>query len=91
MYEVGRVYIWQNCTGDLACLNGTETIVLEAASRYLSDKGRWEFGCLTDTQDPLGDPEVEVYAEPGDLRPKYPPSGEQSVLDLFKRPELEPA
>jgi hypothetical protein len=32
-----------------------------------------------------------VYAEPGDLRPKYPPSGEQSVLDLFKRPELEPA
>jgi hypothetical protein len=38
MYEVGRVYIWQNQVGALESLNGSETTVIEKGAYALSDE-----------------------------------------------------
>ena len=84
MYEIGRVYIWQNQTR--FAINGTECTVLSKPIYFLDDDtGRLEIGQETDTWiDGL-----QIMAEPGDLRPKSPPSGEQSIRDLFANPVIE--
>lgn len=87
MYVIGKVYIWQNQTGETAFLNGSETIVMEAPKLY----GFWPAPLQrTDTQHP-SDPKIFALAAEGDLRLKEPPTGELSILELFKQPQLEPA
>lgn len=91
-YEVGKVYIWQNQVGDLAHFNGTECTVIGEAEQYIEQSGALKIGHLTDSMDDYArQHDCAIYAELGDLRPKNPPKGEQSVRDLFKLPELETA
>lgn len=84
MYEIGRVYVWQNQVGPFACLNGKETTVIGPLESH------WQYptriGQRTDTLDPTA-PGV-LHAEHGDLRPKNDPKGERGIMDLFKLPEL---
>jgi hypothetical protein len=90
-YEVGRVYIWQNQVGDLAHYNGTECTIT-GPERTFNElyTGLPEKGWPTDTPPPAYcAPGTTFYALPGDLRPKNPPPGEQSVLDMFKQTEPE--
>lgn len=89
MYQIGVVYVWQNQSGILAHLNGLETVVLGLPEEYEDiDTGMSAVGQETDTIDDG----YTVYAEPGDLRRKNPPSGEKSVMDLFEfQPEMEPS
>lgn len=90
MYEIGRVYIWQNQSGVLAHLNGTETTVVGPVETHLDlITGKRLQGQATDSTCPRDS--NFYFAEAGDLRPKNPPAGERSVLDLFKLPELETA
>lgn len=92
MYEIGRVYVWQNRTGDAARLNGQETIVIDRA-RITKDRitGRIALTQMTDT------PSVTnlggyVSAEHGELRPKNPPPGEQKIRSMFEpKPVMEVA
>ena len=95
MYEVNRVYIFQNQVGMFAYLNGQETTVIGPPRKLPNPLcGHGGLHQETDTPPPhwlRGVTETNVFAGPGDLRPKDAPPGEQSVLDLFKLPELEPA
>ena len=91
MYQLNTVYIWQNQVGKYAVLNGTETTVL--GGPYQPDENDevvwWETNTLPpDETDPN---EWFMTAYVGDLRPKDPPSGEKSILELFTLPVLEPA
>jgi len=86
-YEVGRVYVWQNCTGRWSYLNGKETTVIGSARQYISDENKVHVGQETDTPS-VNFPLQFIMALPGDLRPKRPPPGEQSVLDMFKQPYM---
>jgi hypothetical protein len=89
-YEVGRVYVWQGLkTPIFGHLNGTETTVTGdiMLAPYVFQGGQG-YGQPTDTILPNG---MQAVARPGQLRPKDPPPGEQSVLDLFKTPEPEHA
>lgn len=91
LYEVGQVYIWQNQTGELAYLNGTECTVLGDMCEWGGENLPGFWGQETDS---LSSDDMGVFswiAEAGDLRPKGTPSGESSITDLFKLPELEPA
>lgn len=82
LYEVGRVYVWQNQRAHYEHLNGLETTVTGDIVQSGFD-GR--SGQQTDTISQFtGSP---IMAEAGDLRAKSPPQGEQSVLDQFKAPE----
>ena len=88
MYKKGVVYIWQNMPDENSCLNGVETTVTEGPLNLLnSHRIFW----ITDTQSPTVSEPCAMLAEKGDLREKYPPSGELSILELFKQPELQPA
>lgn len=94
MYKQDVVYIWQNQVGEYAYLNGVECMLTSGINPpdIDSDKYYW----WTDTKHvkaPLEEqgPEWTMMAWAGDLREKYPPSGERSILELFKQPELEPA
>lgn len=84
MYEIGKIYIWQNQVGQYAHYNGTECTPVEPASWWrVNDDGRMLWAQLVDCYD--GYP---MCAERGDLRPKNPPPGERSINDLFKLPAL---
>lgn len=86
-YEVGRVYIWQNAVGIWAHLNGTETTVTGHAIIHDCLDSKQQFiGQVTDTPS-WRVRDGFIIAEPGDLRPKHLPPGEQGVRDLFKLPE----
>ncbi|WP_290872081.1 hypothetical protein [Aquabacterium sp.] len=87
IYEIGRVYIWQNQTGEMAFLNGTECTVVGHMEYFkILNRDDWEWGQETDSFDH----ESDFMAQAGDLRPKDPPPGEKSISDLFKLPQLEP-
>lgn len=91
MYKTGVVYIWQNQVGEYSFLNGMETTVLTGPHKAIGAGMQtwWE----TDSLLP-GKPNLKqwyIVAFPGDLREKEPPSGERSILELFKQPELQPA
>ena len=92
MYEVNKVYIWYNQVGEFAYLNGVECTVTGPFERFTSAMTNTpEWGWPTDTAGyPPWDNRV-TYAEAGDLREKNPPTGEQSIKNLFKLPELEEA
>lgn len=90
MYEIGRVYIWQNQVGDLVFLNGSETTVTGPPARHQTLTGPVRLGQLTDSEAP-GMPKYRLIAEAGDLRPKNDPAGERGIMDLFKLPEVETA
>lgn len=82
LYDVGRVYVWQNLRWPYECLNGLDTTVTDDIL-HCDVTGR--NGQQTDTiWQCSGSP---MIAEAGDLRSKNPPSGELSVLDQFKSPE----
>ena len=88
MYQCGITYIWQNQTGRHAHLNGQET---QVTSEYRTFSGIGFLGTrkgwATETPTPYGG---FVLAEPGDLRPKNPPSGERKALELFNdKPVME--
>lgn len=89
-YEIGRVYIWQNCEGRWAYLNGQETTVTSLPKTLIDAFTLLPVICCeTDTPTPPWVPCLfpTLAAKAGKLRPKNPPPGEQSVLDLFKQPE----
>ena len=92
MYEVGKVYIWQNCGGEFSVLNGTETIVLPGLVETFSISSQSILiGQNTDTIWP-DNWTGNVPATPGKLRPKNPPSGEQLIRTMFEpKPVMEPA
>jgi hypothetical protein len=93
MYEVGKVYVWQNQVGDCEYLNGSETTVIRPLGpRFkrpeygIGIEKAWE----TDTKHRASGYCVEAYF--GELRPKNPPPGEQLVRDLFEpKPAMVPA
>lgn len=92
MYEIGRVYVWQNRTGSAAWMNGKETIVVEAAK---NTRRRQEtevaLSQLTDTPS-MVTPGAYVSARLGELRPKNPPTGEQKIRSMFEpKPVMEVA
>lgn len=87
MYVIGKVYIWQNLKGEMAYLNGSETIVMEAPKLYGLQRVPRQ---RTDTRHPTY-PKLFALADKGDLRLKEPPTGELSILELFKQLQLEPA
>lgn len=95
MYEVGKVYIWINETGDYAHLTGTETTV--TSEGYIDTDGKGELVMVWDTDTPILEKDKALgydgyQAMAGDLRPKDPPGGERSILELFQpQPVLEPA
>lgn len=87
-YEVGKVYIWQNQVKTMAFLNGTECVILgNMDSHWCEIAGGPRWGQETDSMDPSD--ECYYFAEQGDLRPKNPPPGEQSITNLFKLTEPE--
>lgn len=90
MYEIGRVYIWQNQVAGYARINGQETTVTGSAREVRGVDGRVFVGQRTDTPGVFYTKGF-IFAERGDLRPKNPPSGEKSISDLFKAPSHEPA
>lgn len=90
MYEIGRVHVWQNCTGGKAFLNGQETTVTSGmvdffvSSHNVMIRAQW-----TDT---VGTDGLLVGALPGQLRPKNPPTGEQKIRSMFEpKPVMEVA
>lgn len=88
MYKQGIVYIWQNLPSKVAYLNGTETVVTSEKLKY-KNKSYWTTDTLT--YDAVEKEEYFLLAEPGLLREKYPSSGERTILEMFKQPELTPA
>lgn len=76
MYEIGKVYIWVGLAGALASYNGLECTVLGRPVQWREKSGQ-----PTDTKTDCG---ANLYAERGDLRPKRPPPGERSVMELFR-------
>jgi hypothetical protein len=82
MYEVGKIYIWQNCRGRGAHLEGTETRVTSGPIRALTSVGP-RYIQLTDTVDDGG---FTVVALAGELRPKHIPAGERETMALFAEP-----
>lgn len=90
MYEVGRVYVWQNCSGVYAHLNGVETTVTSLPIEFIGITYQHKrIGQRTDTIGPSGN---TVMAERGDLRPKNPPTGEQKIRSMFEpKPVMEVA
>lgn len=90
MYEIGKVYIWQNQVGPLAHLNDTECTVLDHPHEvWCVIKQLHAWGQRTDS--PCDNGDNYYFAEVGDLRPKKPPRGERSIMALFRAPELVPA
>lgn len=85
MYEIGKIYIWQNLVGIYAALNGAETAVTAGMITCRDQFGNFVQAQPTDTLI-FGKP---AGAMPGMLRPKNPPSGEQLVRDLFSKPPTE--
>jgi hypothetical protein len=86
MYEIGRVYIWQNQTGKYARINGVECTPTESPARYRHNAT----GQIVWSQ-PVTNVDGERWlAMRGDLRPKNPPAGERSITDMFKVPQHEP-
>ncbi len=81
MYEIGKVYIWQNQVGEYAVLNGTECTPVEPAGMWGLTKHSAILGQLVDTWwdgVPNG-----MVAFRDDLRPKNPPPGEQLINEMF--------
>ena len=92
MYEVGKVYIWQNVTErGYEYLNGSETTVIGPAKNMCSlISGETSYAQETDSY--CKRYKVNCSAKAGKLRPKNPPSGEQLVRDMFQpKPVMEPA
>ena len=86
-YEVGAVYIWQNCN-IATYLNGRETTVIgDVEQRVDISTGELYYAQDTDT-DPE-DGEQYASAEKGQLRPKFPPSGEKSISEMFSKPHVK--
>jgi hypothetical protein len=85
MYEVDRIYIWQNQVGEFAYLNGRETTVVGPMTifQYRGRETR-AAGWPTDTPVPNGSVSEYIFAGPRDLRRKDPPSGERSILAMFR-------
>lgn len=82
MYEIGKVYVWQNLV-EYAYLNGTDTTVTSGPILALDvDSGQFLRGQRTDTTVDG----ITFAAQAGDLRPKNPPPGEQLIRDLFIEP-----
>lgn len=87
MYEIGRVYIWQNQVGEASAYNGTECTVLEAEQWHETPSGELKLGQMVITQ--CG---KIKGAQRGDLRPKNPPTGEQKIRSMFEpKPVMEVA
>jgi hypothetical protein len=81
MYQIGKVYTWQNQVGGDEWMNGLETTVTGAKVRYVDVFGAVIEGWPTDMSE---QPNCIIIAMPGDLRPRgEPPSGEQIVTELF--------
>lgn len=87
MYEIGRVYIWQNQVGEFAPLNGTECTIMSPGRWQTDINGRHYFGWDTDAPDPHGKDYI-IAAEAGDLRPRGTPSGERKVMQMFLRASI---
>lgn len=89
--KVGDICIWQNQTGPLAYLNGTETTIIgELMPRVGFDHYGFrhlEVCYEVDTEVPFCT-DRSCYAETWALRPKFPsasPEAEQAYLELIER------
>lgn len=89
MYEIGRVYVWQNLV-DAPHMNGVECVVTGPLKEW-NCAGGGIFMCQeTDSIDPHDG--EGMLAQPGDLRPKNPPTGEQKIRSMFEpKPVMEVA
>lgn len=87
IYEIGRVYIWQNLKIDTH-LNGKETTVIGNIKKY-QDISTGVLYYAQDTDTPPEDGEEFAPAEEGQLRPKFPPSGEKSISEMFSKPYVK--
>lgn len=88
MYQIGKVYIWQNMVAINESLNGTECTVIGPpveATDWLTNLKVLVQETDTLTYSRVGACHMNVHAHLGknQLRPKHSPAGEQSVLDLF--------
>lgn len=84
MYEIGRVYIWQNMPRSWAVLNGQETTVMKKPEATFTSSGGLVTAQMTDTPVPFpGYSAKYMAAKPGQLRPKEYPPGERKVRELF--------
>jgi len=90
MYEIGRVYVWQNLppSPHSEVQNGSECTVV-GPPKYMENKAReWVVGQPTDSFDG-GD---RMWALAGNLRPKNPPTGEKKIRSMFEpKPVMEVA
>lgn len=89
MYEVGKVYIWQNCkykphmNGQECTVTSVPRMVWDGRETFLAQK----------TDSPSSENTSGFwFARAGQLRPKNPPTGESKTMELFQpKPVLEPA
>lgn len=88
MYEVGKVYIWQNQVKEKEYINGTECTVTS------HPKKQWSIAvgnCIAQDTDKKWK-DLIIVTRAGDLRPKNLPSGEKLVRDMFQpKPVMETA
>lgn len=88
MYEIGAVYIWQNQVDEYRVLNGSECTVLGPVEQWvLKHNGEEVEGQTTDTLW-HGVNGNNMVAFAGDLHRKFPPTGELSIIELFKQREI---
>lgn len=86
MYEIGKVYIWQNLDGPDIYLNGTETLVMGPMRRCRDQFDNFVMAQLTSTPHVSG---RKMGAQRGMLRPKHIPPGEQLISDITARMPTE--
>lgn len=80
MYEVGKIYVWTEQCRDKNAIGKECTVVGDV----FFHTGDWVQ--LPDFN--FGDG-IKVNALKGSLRPKFPPSGEKSISEMFSKPYVK--
>lgn len=84
-YQVGHVYIWQNLVDDCQ-YNGKECIVIDNVQEFVSAHDGKTY--IAQKTDEVIDGNI-IMARKGFLRPKFPPSGEKSISEMFSKPYVK--
>lgn len=91
MIKAGTLCVWQECSGPIAHLNGSD-VIAESGLKYKEvfwgslGKKKVVFGYETDYIIPFHGREGHLFAMANQLREKFPPQDEE---DLIKEKELE--
>lgn len=83
-YQIGKVYIWQNLVNEYQ-YNGKECTVIGNIEEYIDVYGNKKIGQMVDE---MWDG-AHVMVGKGYLRPKFPPSGEKSISEMFSKPYVK--